>query len=132
MSLQVQVLKKDKPPNAEGFEAFGATIDRYVVRVDTRTYSVLVGHEPTEGDRRSPSGLRWHISVAGDGSVPRWNHLVAITHHFRPGVVFAVPLPPQSWWINQNVDCLHVWEIHDEHLVDSWRLEPGYSADVPT
>lgn len=69
-------------------------------------------------------------NFAGESKPPQWNHLVAVIHHMRPGVVFAVPLPPLSWWLNEHPHCLHVWEVKDDNLVKCWKLDGR--GDKPT
>lgn len=90
-------------------------------------YSVLAGYEPVD-----QAGLdrRWHVSVAHPVQLPRWSDLAEIVHDIRPGVVFCLPLPPRSWWINVHRNCLHAWEIDDEPLAAQWRAER--QGDRPT
>lgn len=85
----------------------------------------MVGYEPT------PSGdLRWHISLRisdeslpGGGRIPNWRELVTTAHELRPGVVFVIAVPPKSWWMNVHPHVLHLWETHDNHLIEGWRME---------
>jgi hypothetical protein len=84
--------------------------------------TALVGREDL-GD-----GDRWHISIRyGDpdanGRIPTWEELVAAAHELRPGVPFAIGIPPRSWWINVHPHVLHLYEIHDDALVAQWRAE---------
>lgn len=67
--------------------------------------------------------LRWHISLSRKDRVPTWDELAKCAHHLRPGIVFCVPMPPRSWWLNVHPNCLHLHEIKDERLVDQWRAE---------
>jgi hypothetical protein len=71
----------------------------------------------------APGDSRWHISVAGNGHLPAWRHLVAIVHRLRPGVPMAVGIPPESHWMNINPYVLHAMEIKDTNLTDQWRYE---------
>lgn len=77
--------------------------------------------EIARGDRR------WHISLRyedrGRGRVPTWAELVQAAHDLRPGVPFAVGVPPRSYWLNVHPDVLHLWELHDESLLAQWRAE---------
>lgn len=128
--LSVRVLSTEDVGGAIGanFADWGVTVHRSLVTVGGMRYSVLVGHEPcgeAPGD-----DLRWHVSVAGESKPPQWNHLVAVVHHMRPGVVFAVPLPPLSWWLNEHPHCLHVWEVKDDNLVKCWKIDGR--GDKPT
>lgn len=88
-------------------------------------FSVLLGSEniaPLDG----VPDYRWHLSIGGSSveRVPAWNEFVAIAHRVRPGVPFAIPLPPRSWWLNENEYVLHAWETHDANLVEHWRANP--------
>jgi hypothetical protein len=85
----------------------------------------FVGREPVaEGDHR------WHISVARGDRLPTWDEIVISAHDLRPGVPFAVPVPPRSWWVNVHRFVLHMWEVKDPHLVNMWRQESR--GDRPT
>jgi hypothetical protein len=88
-------------------------------------YSVLLGRERIAAD-----DARWHISVAHAERLPAWADLVAIAHRLRPGVCFVVGVPPRSWWLNVHENCLHLWELRDEHLEAQWRAEG--QGDRPT
>lgn len=81
----------------------------------------FVGYEPLEhphGDQR-----RWHISVQGPGRVPTWEEVRDAAHELRPGIIFGLAVVPRSWWINVNEFVLHLWEVKDEPLINSWRRE---------
>lgn len=84
--------------------------------------SVIVAREDIAGPNAIPD-WRWHVSVSGADRLPEWAEFAQIVHSIRPGVVFCMPLPPRSWWINIAENCLHAWEISDEALVDQWRGE---------
>ena len=80
--------------------------------------TALVGREPVAtGDER------WHISISREDRVPSWDEMVSAVHELRPGDVFAIGIPPRSWWINVHEHTLHLWELHDDALVDQWRSE---------
>jgi len=81
---------------------------------------VLMGREPVV-----PEDWRWHLSVQGPGRIPNWEEMVAAAHELRPGVVFCVPMPPRSWWVNCHPHVLHLWETNDPHLVAEWRRYAG-------
>jgi hypothetical protein len=85
--------------------------------------TALVGREPVGPRRDALEDLRWHISVAGTGRVPTWDEMVDATHSLRPGVVFCVPMPPRTWWINVHEHVLHVWEVKDANLINQWHSE---------
>jgi len=81
---------------------------------------VIVNREPAGGGL---DHLRWHVSVSRRDRLPEWAEFAEIVHQVRPGVAFALPLPPKSWWINVHEFTLHAWEVKDEPLVRQWRLE---------
>ena len=87
----------------------------------------LMAREPCPGDRE----LRWHLSVAHMDRVPCWEELVDAAHNLRPGVVFVLGLPPRSWWLNFDERVLHLWEVRDGPLVESWRANPS-AGQKPT
>ena len=82
--------------------------------------TALVGREPVGPERLD---FRWHISLSASGRVPSWEELSAAAHELRPGVAFAVGVPPQSWWINVHRHTLHLWELRDEALLEQWLGE---------
>jgi hypothetical protein len=85
----------------------------------------LIGREPVvKGDPR------WHISLSGPDRIPTWEELVAAAHDLRPGVVFCIPMPPRSFWVNVHPHVLHLWEVQDPHLVAEWRRNAR--GDRPT
>jgi hypothetical protein len=87
-------------------------------RHERRLLTAFLSHdEIARGDRR------WHISVRYDGRVPSWGELVQTAHDLRPGVPFAVGVPPRSWWMSVHPDVLHLWELRDEALLSQWRAE---------
>lgn len=83
----------------------------------------LIGREPVGHDQAALEDLRWHISVSGENAVPTWQQMVMAAHELRPGVVFCVPMPPRTWWINVQPNTLHLWEIRDTMLETQWRSE---------
>lgn len=95
-----------------------------------RPLTAMMGLEPY------PDGTeRWHISVrygdpGRDGRVPTWDELVLAAHDLRPGVVFAVGIPPRSWWINVHEHVLHLTELRDPGFTESMRRQAR--GDVPT
>jgi hypothetical protein len=101
--------------------AIANNMSAYRARCDTRSYSVIMSRDRIDAD--GIPDFRWHISVAGESSVPRWADFVAIVHELRPGVMFCVPMPPPQFWLNVNPNTLHVWEIKDEALTSQWRDE---------
>lgn len=90
--------------------------------------TALVGREPVaDGD------LRWHISVNGGDRLPTWHELVEAAHQIRPGVCFVLGVPPRSWWmadIPSGRFVLHLWELRDPNLEESWLAQrtPGGRA----
>jgi hypothetical protein len=101
----------------------------YEARFDGGRYSVFVTHDNLAGPA-APPDHRWHISVAGEHDIPPWPAMAAIVHEARPGVPFALPLPPQSQWLNFNRRVLHVYEVRDELLTAQWAFEGR--GDRPT
>ncbi len=92
--------------------------------------TAFVGREPVGPDQANLEDLRWHISVRGPSRVPTWEELVRAAHELRPGVVFCVPMPPRTWWINVHEHVLHLWEVRDVNLETQWRSEAR--GDRPT
>ncbi len=92
------------------------------------TVEAFVGREPVGPDQVHLEDLRWHISVRGPGRVPRWSELVDAAHALRPGVVFCVPMPPRTWWLNVHEHVLHLWELRDPNLEEQWRAEASGHA----
>ena len=91
----------------------------YDVEDEGRSFSCIVTR-----DEIAPGDERWHISVAGrDNKVPSWTTMAAVGHELRPGVPFAIGIPPKSWWINVHEGCLHLYEIKDANLIAQWRHE---------
>lgn len=80
--------------------------------------AALVGREPIGGVGEP----RWHVSVQHRDRIPTWDELVGAAHDLRPGVVFAIGVPPRSWWLNAHPNVLHLWETRDEGLVAEYRL----------
>ena len=86
--------------------------------------TALVGRESLDGEELE----RWHVSVrygdlGVDGRVPSWEELVDVAHELRPGIPFAIGIPPRSWWINVHPHVLHLWELRDPALIEQWRFE---------
>lgn len=69
----------------------------------------------------APGDDRWHISISGPGRVPTWEEISQACHEVRPGVPFAMGVPPKSWWMNVHPDVLHAWELKDEGMLAQWR-----------
>jgi hypothetical protein len=92
-------------------------------------FRALVGREPI-GDVDVDPDPRWHISLSRADRTPTWDELVDAAHALRPGIVFCVPMPPRSWWVNVHEHTLHLWEIGDLNLVNQWRSERR--GDEPT
>jgi hypothetical protein len=107
-------------------EGGSTDVQYYLAEVGTswrlRRYSVLRTRDPIHLPNDTPD-LRWHISIAGEQDVPPWNHLVAIGHKVRPGVVFVVGVPPKSWWMSVHPHCLHLYETKDANLIAQWKAE---------
>jgi hypothetical protein len=121
-----------------------------IARVKTRKgymeYSYIVTHDPLKESapgrwHRSAAGsmewtpagehdMRWHISISAARDVPPWRCVVAIAHKLRPNVMFCVPLPPRSMWINMKPNCIHIWEVKDVNMTDQWAFEGR--GDEPT
>lgn len=89
---------------------------------DGTSYAMMLGREPI-GGTSEPSDFRWHMSIAHDRRIPEWGHIVEITHRLRPGVMFAIGIPPKGHYLSIHDYCLHVWELHDDHLTAQWRHE---------
>lgn len=89
--------------------------------------AALVSRDAIQGDAGPP---RWHISLQHADRVPSWDELAAAVHELRPGVPFAIGIPPKSQWINVHERVLHAWELRDEPLTEQWRAERR--GDRPT
>ena len=95
--------------------------------------TAMVGREPVGVHKEALEDLRWHISMRAQDRIPKWEELVEAAHQLRPGVVFCVPLPPRTWWINVHEHVLHLWEIRDTNLENQWRSEhQATGGDRPT
>lgn len=95
---------------------------RQWVRWKDEVYCMIISQ-----DELAPADWRWHVSVSrerdyGSDDVPVWRDLRDLVWWARPGVMFAVPLPPKTLWMNENPNVLHAIEIRDAVLEDSWRL----------
>lgn len=86
----------------------------------------VVSRDELQGEEQA----RWHISLAHADRVPTWEELTACGHDLRPGVPFAVGIPPKSWWINVHPNVLHLWELRDWPLIKQWKAERR--GDRPT
>lgn len=96
---------------------------RYRARFEGEDYSVIVTRDNI--GRVGAPDYRWHVSVAGERSTPAWRAFVAIVQEVRPGVMFCVPMPPRSHWLNLNENVMHVHETKDAALTDQWKAEGG-------
>jgi hypothetical protein len=85
--------------------------------------SVILSRDELSHDYDHDPDPRWHLSMIGPGRVPTWSEMAEACHTLRPGVVFVMGIPPRSWWINVHPDCLHAWEVKDDHLTHQWRDE---------
>src|SRR5437764_14774540 len=74
-------------------------------------------HALVSRDEIAPGDLRHHISLSRSDRVPTWDEMAKCAHALRPGVVFCIPLPPKSMWLNIHENTLHLHEIKDEPLV---------------
>jgi len=88
-----------------------------------KAYRMGALHALVSRDEVAPGDLRWHISLSRNDRVPTWDELAKCAHALRPGVVFCIPMPPKTMWLNLHENCLHLHEIHDDPLVDQWKLE---------
>lgn len=89
-----------------------------------RTFSVLLTRDDLTAGTNGLPDWRWHLSIAGlDMEVPEWATIAAVAHEVRPGIAFAMGVPPKSWWINVHPGTLHLHELKDENLIASWRMQ---------
>jgi hypothetical protein len=88
-------------------------------------------HALVSRDEIAPGDLRHHISLSRDDRIPTWRELAKAADSLRPGVMFCVPMPPKSMWINLHQNTLHLVEIKDEALIEQWRFE-GQARHEPT
>lgn len=91
-----------------------------MLRDDAHHLNAIVGFEPLG---RPGAEKRWHISLSHDDRLPTWEETVAAVHVLRPGVPFALGIPPRSWWLNFHPHVQHIWEIRDADLIEQWRFE---------
>jgi hypothetical protein len=113
---------------------------------DRKGLEALIGYEPLtyiDPTQDLPSQLavadfRWHLSLkvrvvpftdAGT-RIPKWDELARACHELRPGVPFALGVPPRSMWMNVHEHVLHAWELADDALIDHWRRQGR--GDQPT
>lgn len=122
-TIEEHKLSDEGMPELEGVVGFVRVTKSYAGPHEIFKYIVSI-------DEITPGDKRWHVSVSGQDRVPHWNEFVAVVHHLRPGVVFCVPMPPASMWINSQHYTLHVWEIKDTNLIDQWQFEG--KGDTPT
>jgi hypothetical protein len=88
-------------------------------------------HALVSRDEIAPGDLRWHLSLSRADRIPTWSELSKAADHLRPGIVFVVPMPPKSMWVNLHENTLHLVEIRDEPLIEQWRFE-GQVRHAPT
>jgi hypothetical protein len=96
-----------------------------VLRHEDRGLIAIRSYDNISYGTPNPPDWRWHISVrnARDGRVPTWDELAFTGHSIRPGVAFALGVPPRSWWINVHEHVLHLWQLKDDALLEQWRSE---------
>lgn len=108
---------------ASNLEEIGSTDVRMLVaHLKGKMFTVAVSRDPLNDDDEVPD-FRWHVSVAARDSVPKWIEFVTIVQAVRPGVMFCVPMPPRSYWLNVNPRVLHAVETTDAHLIRQWKRE---------
>ena len=84
------------------------------------TLTALVGRESVDGAGDS----RWHLALAADGDrEPTFREFICATSELRPGIAFAVAIPPRSWWLNTQPRVFHAWEYHDAALTQQWQAD---------
>jgi hypothetical protein len=114
----------------DAFESQGAR-HVSVLRSRDRTQHAIMAHEPI-GPAAEPEDRRWHISLALEDRVPSWEELRDAAHQLRPGVYFAIAVPPEDRWLNVHSNVLHLWEIKDQPLIDQWNYEGSLRRDTPS
>lgn len=97
-----------------------------------KAYKMGALHAMVSRDEVAPGDLRWHISLSRTDRVPTWDELAKCAHALRPGVMFCIPMPPKTMWLNIHENCLHLHEIKDEALVEQWRAEGRQFRSVQT
>lgn len=128
MSVKVEVISGEPagiPLNAE----------RIYLRIDGELHQALLSRDEVPPGNES----RWHISLSKAEhledpdchDVPTWRDLVAVVHQLRPGVTFAVGIPPRNMWMNHNPNVLHAWEIRDPGLEEAFRVNAEAVKGTP-
>lgn len=73
---------------------------------------------------------RWHLSISHPFRLPTWGEINAARDALIPaGIWLCQPMPPKEFWVNVHRFCLHLWEIHDRHLLEQWAYD-GAAGDV--
>lgn len=97
-----------------------------------KAYKMGALHALVSRDEIGPDDQRWHISLSRNDRVPNWDELAKCAHALRPGVMFCVPMPPKSFWLNVHENCLHLWEVKDEPMTDQWMAEGEMTRSAQT
>jgi hypothetical protein len=60
-------------------------------------------------------GGRWHLSISHPRRYPEWDEIAEARYRLLPKTqTFALPLPPESEYLNLNANCFHLYQIdHD-------------------
>lgn len=98
---------------------------------DGEAATVILALETISTTREVPDA-RWHLSVAGSTRVLTWAELVEVAHRFRPGIMFAIALPPRTMWLNLHEHCLHLWQMRDPTLERQFAAEGRAARSVPS
>jgi hypothetical protein len=98
---------------------------------------------PTEGARaflhparglaaiRGRERGRWHLSISHRDRVPTWGEIGFARDALLPaGTWMMIPHPPRQHWMNVHPHVLHLWEFHDEVLIEQFKLDGEMAAKM--
>jgi hypothetical protein len=77
-----------------------------------------------------PNGY-WHISVSHPERDPTWEEIKHVQNELKPGVFFAMPMPPKEWWMSIAKRCYHLFEVKDEVLIRMWKASGEMARRYP-
>lgn len=82
-----------------------------------------VASQQITGKKKTDPDWRWHVTVGNDTRRATWEEARDAAHELRPGITFALLIPPIGWWTNVDSRAIHLWEVKDDNLEDWLRQE---------